>query len=162
MKPDAVNVASYPDLDDLLKSQVSKLGDLRLQKEVWLDDESELKPLAMDSVSWKKELSFLEEINPNQPEYVGAFVKVIENGQTQLKLREGEKGSLKSLIYKKSEGSIIYIQATIHEDKDVYVHHQEIEVNFSGGLTTSYSIDGYQKIMMKDTIKFKIKGKIPD
>ncbi|MEO1255463.1 MAG: hypothetical protein AAFY41_11360, partial [Bacteroidota bacterium] len=50
------------------------------------------------------------------------------------------------------------IKASFHEDKDVYIHHREISLKFSDGLLSSYQIDGYQKMMFKDTVRFKIAG----
>lgn len=157
MKPDQIAISKYPEIDNLFQNQADLLVGKKLRKEVWLEEESEEQVLTMDSASWEKELSFLEEINPNQPEYVGAFGESSDQGKLMLTLDVGERGVLKMLEFESTD-EISSIKATIHEDKDVYVHHREIELKFSNQILSSYSIEGYQKIMLKDTVRFKISG----
>ena len=157
LKPDAIQVASYPEIEKLLSGQIPLLESRELQKEVWLDGETELRQLTPDSATWAQELSFLKEINPNQSGYVGAFDKSEDDRSLLLKLQEGEKGSLTYFSYT-STNDLISITATIHEDKDVYVHHKEVVVNLAEDKIKDYQITGYQKILLKDTIRFKIKG----
>ena len=160
LKPESLDIPEYPDLKEVYNQQIQSLTSSMLNKEVWLDGISEARTLTMDSTQWAKELSFLKEINPNQPEYVGAFSKSIEGTKTILSLNPGEGASLKELSYDQQAGVFSIIRAIIHEDKDVYVHHREIEVFFQNGLLSKYQINGYQKIVLKDTIEFRIKGKI--
>lgn len=155
-----VDVKTYPDVDQLLKQQVF-LGN-QLTKEVWLDGISETKVLKMDSTSWSNELSFLQEINPNQTEYIGAFSGSELPEGKNLTLGKKEKGSLKNFSYIKRNGKITSINAIIHEDKDVYVHHKEVNVRFKDDRITNFQIDGYQKIMLKDTIRFRVIGSVDD
>lgn len=151
--------SEYPDLEATLARQTAGITQISMEKEVTLDGKTERQMLVLDTVSWKKELSFLKEINPSLPEYVGAFKKSSADQTTHLVLKEGEKGSLKAFSYKK-ENNTLKIRATIHEDKDVYVHHREVVANFREGLLENYSIEGYQKIMLKDTMDFKITAKV--
>ncbi len=159
MKPNVIEVASYPEVDQLLTNQISLLDGNDLNKEVWLDGKTESKQLQMDSAGWNDELSFLKEINPNQTEYVGAFEESETGNSLVLKLQEGEKGSL-TYFSRTSDDALLSITATIHEDKDVYIHHKEVEVNLVNGKIIDYQIIGYQKILLKDTIRFRIKGSI--
>ncbi|MEP1096807.1 MAG: hypothetical protein ABJG78_16945 [Cyclobacteriaceae bacterium] len=162
MKPESIGIASYPEIDLLLSSQTSRLQSRDLDKQVWLDGKNESKQLQMDSLSWATELSFLKEINPNQPEYVGAFDKEESEDLIVLILGEKESGSLNSFSFTSEKGGITSIKATIHEDKDVYVHHRDINLTLTEGSISRYQIDGYQKIMLKDTIRFRILGSIVD
>ena len=160
LRPDVIIISSYPMIDSLFNTQVALLDGKNLQKMVMLGDEKETQRLVMDSSTWNKELAFLEEINPNRPEYRGAFKEINSDRLLELKLDENEKGSLKKLSLEGANGIVTSIQAIIHEDKDVYVHHQEIEITLSNGQIASYSIAGYQKIILKDTIKFRIEGEV--
>ena len=160
LKPEQVSVPEYPDLDTFYLSQAILLGDHSLEKSVTLDAKQETIRFEMDTIKWKKELSFFQEMNPNQPEYVGAFHKREEENTTTLSLKEGEKGILKLLLFTEDEDSYSSITATIHEDKDVYVHHREVEVKLNNGLIQSFVINGYQKMMLKDTVWFGIEGKV--
>lgn len=160
LKPESVNIPDYPDLEQVFNDQVKKLDTASLKKSVWLDGKEENKTLVMDTVLWKKELSFLKEINPNTPEYVGAFEKSENEIRTQLTLMSTEKGKLKVLSYALEGINYSTIKATIHEEKEVYSHHREIDVQFENGLLTSYQISGFQKIVLKDTIEFRIRGQV--
>ena len=133
-----------------------------LVKEVWLDGQSESQNLKMDSIGWSAELSFLKEINPNQSEYVGGFDRKDSDGLTTLTLKSTESGALKKFSFASVNGEIISIQAIIHEDKDVYVHHRDISLKLADGEISGFKIDGYQKILLKDTIRFSINGSVLD
>ena len=160
MKPELVNIPEYPNMEEVFNQQVSLLEDKKLIKDVWLDGKNESKMFDLDSTGWKKELSFLREINPNTPEYVGAFEKSTKDEFTQLLLKQGEKGELKVLSYVLGNDYYSRVKGTIHEDKEVYSHHRDFDINFQNGLLKEYIISGYQKIVLKDTIKFQIKGMV--
>lgn len=155
-----MSIPEYPDFEELMNNQASLLGKSRIKKTVWLEGQSEAKVLEMDSTRWAEELSFLEEINPNQTEYIGAFKKSEEENYQVLTLGAEEKGELKSVRFAKRESNYQSIGAVFHEDKDVYVHHRDIEMNFEEGVLNSFSIDGYQKMMFKDTVRFRIQVKV--
>lgn len=149
----------YSSLGETLKSQYDR-SNLQVEKRVKLDDKEETKVLSMDSIKWGKEISFLDEINPNRPEYVGAFVETIDPSKMQLKLKAEEKGALKQLIVEKNGEEIKRIVATIYEDKEIYSHKREVSIAFRDNLISKYLISGYQKMLFKDTIYFEIEGSI--
>lgn len=156
LKPVSVSIPEYPDFEELMKAQVNALANAKIKKTVWLEGKSEVQVLKMDSARWTDELSFLKEINPNQPEYVGAFEKSTEDNYQILTLGPDERGALKQVKYTHTEEEYHSILVTFHEDKDVYVHHREIEISFEKGVLNSLRIDGYQKMMLKDTVRFRI------
>lgn len=156
LSPDSIQVPEYPDYETVMLNQSDALRNHDAKKRVWLDGKSETKVLKMDSTKWAKELSFLKEINPNQSEYIGAFQKSGDEFNQTLTLAAGESGSLKKTSFSKSDIGYEKISATFHEDKDVYIHHREIELNFENGLISSLQINGYQKMMFKDTVRFRI------
>lgn len=160
LKPESVHIASFPDLKVLRDLQADLLEGKSVEKTVTLGDESEFNQLKFDSTEWGKELDFLEEINPNQREYIGAFSKSETGSSINLKLNKGEKGALKSLTYSIINKQYQYINASLHENKDVYIHHREIAMKFKDGLLSSYKIDGYQKMLFKDTVRFGISGEV--
>ncbi|MEP5613287.1 MAG: hypothetical protein ABJP45_13630 [Cyclobacteriaceae bacterium] len=160
MQPNLDTVSNYVEIDSLLTTQFDLLYKKSLVKEVWLDGQSESQELAMDSLDWRTELSFLKEINPNQPEYVGGFAGDDSDDLTTLALKSSESGALKKFSFASKNGKINSIQAIIHEDKDVYVHHRDINLKLENSEIVEYQIDGYQKIMLKDTIWFRIQGSV--
>lgn len=160
LRPDSLRIPEYPDFEDLMIEQVDLLKTNRAKKEVWLDGKSEVQILSMDSTKWLKELSFFKEINPNQPRYIGVFAKSGDELNQTLTLAEGENGALKKTSFSRNDDGFEIIQASFHEDKDVYVHHREIEIRFEDGKLNSFRIDGYQKMMFKDTVRFRIKVEV--
>ncbi len=157
----SVAVTTYPEIEELLSSQILLIDGNQLEKEVTLDGETESRKLIPDSASWARELAFLKEINPNQSGYVGAFDEIRDGNSVVLKLKEDEKGSLTDFSIIPTD-SLVSITSTIHENKDVYVHHKEVVVSFFNEKIKDYQVTGYQKILLKDTIRFEIKGIIVD
>lgn len=149
----------YPKVDTLIKSQFDRGYPVSLSKIVSLDGKSEQQNLSLDSAGWAKELVFLSEINPNHPAYIGTFSENKMDNFLSLKLNPDEKGAL-TLFSLETGKNIQTINATIHENKEVYIHHKDIKVTFREGVITSYEIDGYQKIVLKDSIFFTIKAMI--
>lgn len=160
LKPEPVSIPEYPDFKVLMQEQVAALGNTKIKKTVWLEGQSEVKVQDMDSSRWTEELSFMKEINPNQPEYVGAFEKFREGDLQVLTLGKNESGPLKKVRYTKMGNDFERIHVTFHEDKDVYVHYRDIELSFEEGKLSSVNIDGYQKMMFKDTVRFRIALKV--
>ena len=140
--------------------QTQQLANTEIEKRVWLEDSSETMKLTLDSLGWSQELSFLKEVNPNQPEYVGAFEKEIKGVFQTLTLKETEKGPLKKVAFHVDDEKYQHILISFHEDKDVYIHHREIELMFNDGLINTLSINGYQQMIFKDTVKFGVEIKV--
>ncbi|WP_462253967.1 hypothetical protein [Ekhidna sp.] len=157
IKPETVSIPEYPDFEELLEKQIELLGAISVQKEVMLDGQHETQVIEMDSSKWANELFFLKEINPNQPRYIGAFNKIENIPNQKLILKDGEKGVLKMVSFSQEGSEYLKIGATFHEAKDVYTHHRDFKVYFKDGKINSFLIDGYQKMMFKDTIQFTIK-----
>ena len=160
MKPESVTLLKYPDLKILMVEQVKMLNGKSIEKTVSLNEKSESHTTTFDSLQWLNELDFLKEINPNQSKYVGAFEKIDNGYDVILNLKEKEKGILKYLKYAVTNRQFDYISATLHEDRNVYVHHQEISMKFVNNELSTYEINGYQKMILQDSVKFSIKGRI--
>lgn len=160
LRPEQVSIPEYPDLNAFYKDQVKRLGSSSVEKSVSLDDQKETQLLEMDSVGWAEELSFIREMNPNQPEYVGAFKSNTSESRWSLQLKEGESGILKKLVFYPNKKQPSNISATIHEDKDVYVHHREVSISLENDKIISFVLEGYQKMMFKDTVRFSIHAEV--
>jgi len=156
LQPASVQIPEYPDFGQLMEQQIAFLAGSSVRKRVWLGDTSETREITLDSAMWVEELAFLKESNPNQPEYVGAFSKRSENGGTLLALKAGERGPLKQVWYITDSAGYKAIRILFHEDKDVYVHHRDISLDFDRGVLKTLEIKGYQKMMFQDTVRFGI------
>ena len=160
LRPETIELPTYPDLNKLIIEQSRMLATKSLQKEVTLGEKTETSSFAMDTTKWKSELAFLEEINPCKPEYVGVYEVVKDNQVLQLTLGPKEKSVLTELSIMYQDEEYAQIDASIHEDKDVYTHHRDITVVFRNGLISNWTIQGYQKMMLSDTVRFGISGNV--
>lgn len=160
LQPKKINTPEYPDLKGFSIAQAGILGNASMEKTVMLDGQSEIMVLSMDSLKWRKELSFFNEMNPNQPEYVGAFLVNRNEERAAFDLKSNENGILKQLTLENAASEYTRMTAVIHEDKDIYVHHRDINVSISNGQIDSFTITGYQKVILKDTVWFSISGKV--
>lgn len=160
VKPATYEQPKYLDFETLQLQQAGILKGLGVEKRVSLDDKQELQQFKYDSTDWVKELDFLSDINPNQAQYVGAFDEWVDADTIKLTLKAGESDGLKQLFYLHSEEGIRFIHALFHEEKDVYVHHRNIILNFEEGRLLDYRISGYQKMIFNDTVTFEVSVRI--
>lgn len=157
LEPEQPDQLPFPEVSQLISSGLAP-QEVKLTKEVWLDEKSELLTLTPDTAAWKKEFDFLNEINPNQPEYTGAF-NILSSSEDQLilALKEGEKPPLQELsLTKKGENRVL--KARVLEEKQLFTLEKSISVVFEDGKIQKYRIEGYQKILLKDTARFRISG----
>lgn len=154
MKPEAITLPDYPDLEKLIIQQADLLDKKNVEKNVSLDGEIEHHLLTLDSAQWLQELSFLKEINPNQPRNVGIFEKSTAGNNTTLTLKSGESSPIKKCSYTIENRVYRDISAIFHEKKDIYDHYREVQLDFKDGILKNFQVDGYQKMLFKDTIQF--------
>lgn len=158
LRPEQTSIPEYPNLEALYHEQVHLLKGLSLSKMVTLGTEKEQKEFQLDSVGWAKELRFFEELNPSQTKYLGAFAKRVDGGQTTLTLTPNEEGAIKQVSFVPVGSGFASINISYHEEKEAFVHHKDVELRFEEEKLSGYSIDGYQKIVFKDTVHFTIEG----
>jgi hypothetical protein len=154
-QPNELRVSEYADLQSYFETQRTPL---KIKKEVWLDNQAEKMTLNPTDEEWEKELAIFKEIDPQLSDYTGAFIEEINGDQTTLTLKEGENGSLKKASFMINDGQVTSIKAEVHEDKQVYIHHKSIQVLFRDNNIKTYRVDGYQKMLFKDTVFFKIRA----
>jgi len=158
LKPDENYKVRFPEINNLIKSNLEFSG-ASINKVVSLDGIKEEIKITPDSTQWNDELDFLNAINPNKPEFKGSFDVVEKEGGILVTLKTGEKHSLQQLSYSK-EGENETLKALIQEDKQIFSLEKRVKINFAGGLISNYKIEGFQKILLKDTTKFMIKVEI--
>ncbi|MEM9896730.1 MAG: hypothetical protein AAF789_10205, partial [Bacteroidota bacterium] len=148
LRPDAMELPDYPDLQKLHKIQSQHLHGATWEKQVLLDSLSEARLFEFDSVRWKKELDFILDINPRKPEFIGAFE--VQEGATNLRLvlKPKENVDLKAIDINYNKADYGSIKAIIHEEKDVFTYHRDIDISFRDGIIDHWKISGYQKVLL--------------
>lgn len=154
---------AYYDLDSLVDAQVRELhqGQHRLVKQVAMDSEREEKAIVPDSAGWAREFIIVRDFNLNKPFYVGAY-EVVHNGDTtQYTLKKGEDAPVKQMsIIMGAEGLLAGISGTYQESNAVFDHTRHLQLSFMAGLLDEYSISGFQKMILRDSVNYRIIGTV--
>lgn len=152
-----LRVKDYFDLDSLLDSQIVLLSesDLKLNKKVMLDGEQENAVFDPDTSRLKDEFKIFREFDLNKTNYVGAYETKISGNKVRYELRPDQKSPVKYLEIESENDEVLNIDGLFIEDKEIYQHYREINISFSKGLITDYSVRGFQDMVMKDTIHFQ-------
>jgi hypothetical protein len=161
-------IKTYFDVQSLFVGQPTLLRNLTFTKKANIDGQSEEKAVSFDSLGWAKELAMFANMDINKAVYVGAYE--IEETKT-------EKG--KEISYKRKPGTVSgVVWITVEFDKQgnplrfsglfqeqnaLYQNERKLSADFAlnngKAVLSSYTIKGYQKILMKDTVQYKIELK---
>lgn len=152
-----LGVKAYFDLDSLLDHQIMLLSeaDLKLNKQVVLDGESEEAVFDPDTSRLKDEFKIFREFDLNKTNYVGAYEPIVSGNQVRYELKPDQKSPVKYLEIEMLNGEMLRIEGLFVEHKEIFQHQREIKINFSNGHISAYSIRGYQDMVMKDTVHFQ-------
>jgi len=159
----SLSIKEYFDLDSLLDHQIELIAnsDLKLDKKVMLDGQIEEGIFDPDTAMLKNEFKILREFDLNKTNYIGAFDVIHEDGLTKYQLKPGQNCPVKYFeIQRDSEGKLELLKGVFFEDKEIYRHQREIQIFFANGIISTYTIGGYQGMIMKDSIQFLTEAKI--
>ncbi len=153
----ALSVNEYFSLDSLLDAQIEWIAasDVVLAKSVTLDDRTEKESMKPDTATLKDEFRIFREFDLNKTNYVGAFDKVINDSLILYDLKNGQSSPVKFLRITRDKNGLDQITGHFFEDKEIFRHVRDIRIIFSEGRITSYSIRGFQDMIMKDTVFFQ-------
>ncbi len=159
-KPKA-DLEVYFDLEALLSEQVVALDilDVKLEKSVFISGQTESMTLSPDSTGWVDQFDLLTDFSPSIPAYVGAFVVSKTEQEESYKIKENQRSPLKSFSIRENAGEKI-ITAELLENKGIYTDYKQMKIILRNELLEAYSISGYQKMMLKDTIRYTIEAKV--
>lgn len=158
----ATSLKAYFDLDSLLDSQIKALSTRQaaVSKEVTMDGANESQRLQPDSSGWDAEFTIIRDFNLNKSHYVGAYQVQDSAGYIVYTLVDDIDAPVRSFEILKKQGSVVSIASDYFEDKSIYQHRRKLQLHFDEGLLKTYEIKGYQKMILKDTIRYRISGTI--
>ncbi|MBV6644349.1 MAG: hypothetical protein KI790_02810 [Cyclobacteriaceae bacterium] len=155
---------TYFDLEAFCNIQIELLEKRgpNILKTASFEQDSTTREIDGGDVKWEKELEILGGLDLNKPRFVGAF-DVIEMGDsTSYQLKKGEKASVKSLtLHRDQNGEIVRIFGDFQEQKEIYETKRTIDFRFESGIFSSYSVEGYQKMLTGDSTSFSVQVKVP-
>ena len=164
----AKKISAYFDVAELFLSQAILIKNVSFEKSASIDSLIETKTLKFDSLEWTKELSMFINMDINKAVLVGAFSEEKTNssdGSSVLykKKPEVESGVQWMKLDYDSQGNVVAFSGRFEEENALYQNSRELSATFAtqNGMSTleSYSIRGFQKILMKDTVNYQIEAK---
>ena len=160
---EAFKVQSFISLDSIRLSQQSLLMGKKLTKSVLIDNELEKSVVTIDSSFIDNEWSFLEEFDLNKPGYVGGIETTKDQNIVRYEPKSNQSYLLEFLEYRFGpNGELIQMAGALKDEKakSLYESTREFKFEFSDGVIEKYTISGYQKIVMNDTVFFEITGEL--
>ncbi|MFT6865498.1 MAG: hypothetical protein ACJA08_000319 [Cyclobacteriaceae bacterium] len=151
----------YFDLGSLLDEQAIGLlaSQAKLEKKISIGDQSETQIFSPDSTQWVEQFELLKDFSPSSSLYVGAFeVTKLENEEVYLP-KDSLKTPLKYFsVSENMEGRVITAESQV--EKGIYSDNKKMRIVFKRGVMDGYTVTGYQKMMLKDTLRYTIEAKV--
>lgn len=162
----------YFDLKGLIAEQINLLDSLNptIQKEAIIDGEAEVKTLQFDSAAWARELDLFIQADINKPNLRGSF-EVNEEGMaeqgakaTTYTAKDKKDIGIEYLKVFRKDGNLERVETLYTETNALYNTFRKLELFFepagNKARLTAYSVDGRQKMVLKDTVFYTISAEI--
>lgn len=155
----------FLDIDSLVTSQLESLSGKTLMKSVSMDAESEEKEFVPGREDWQQELKVFQDLNINKPAFIGGYtVTSDEKGRVVSFDRKPDQNSGPDFVrlQKNADGSIVRITGQVTEQNTLYDSRRNYSLTFEpeSGLLSWYEFSGFQKLVLKDTTRYKIAGNV--
>lgn len=164
----AVNQNNFYNVDSLISSQVRSLKARELDKTVTFGEKKEQAKLIPDTIQWENELEMFRLIAQiNKPSFRDAYeVNEIRDTNSNLMVREIKAKrevpvpSMR-LFYLRTQSDLRRIEATLNDENSVYSNKRRMVLQLDRDHQLSrYRVDGFQKMIMGDSVHFIIEGMI--
>jgi len=161
-------IDEYYDINGLIDEQVELLDSISptLLKNATIDHQQDLKKIIPHDSTWKAELSIFRTLDLNKPTLVDSY-KRIQNSEKQISLisKFPDETSVDTLIVDLSENqNPTRIYASISNQNTLFKSAKKLEMLFvekSGTyLLHQYKIEGWQKMMSKDSTSYLINSQL--
>ncbi|MEJ0031156.1 MAG: hypothetical protein WDO15_12610 [Bacteroidota bacterium] len=159
----SVSTKTYYDIDSLVTLQIKSLQGLQLHKSVEIDGKKEQTTFTPDSLQWAHELDIfrqLDQINKSsfRDAYVVTDTKDVNSNLTVRELRANRPVPVSSVrfYYLGTPKDLKRIEASLMEENSLYVNERTMTIE----LGKSYRIEGIQKMVMSDSVKFVVEGNV--
>ena len=161
----------YFDIQELMDQQVAelKLQRTELTKMLKIDGESESNTAKLlDSIQWENEFRIFREHDINKPVLFDAYIEEqysTEKGNRRWNyiLEDSTKSGILTMVVDFNQsGDVINWSSKFREENVLYANLRDVSINFdkSGQRITDYSINGYHKLMFKDTVFYQLQAVI--
>lgn len=167
-------VVYYYNLDSLLLAQKEILFEKKptLEKWAYVDGDTSESTYEPDTTEWKNELAFFSKMNINKPVLQDVYeINERKDDHSNLTIREYKAPESKDVeveyfrvYYLNDILQLKKIEALYTEDNPIYKSRRNFKLEFTdtkeGARLNSFSVEGSQKMILKDSVKFKVIGQI--
>ncbi len=164
---------AYFDFDSLVNAQIQKLGEVKakLVKKTFLNGKRDSTIFVPNTTQWKYELDAFQQVDViNKPLYRDNYLQKEQKDVHSNLIVRSYSAKIKSTIpevkffYQDNFKKLRRIEAIFREGNIVYTTARKLTMEFEeqkGVLVISdYRVEGFQKMMLSDTVKFLIEGKL--
>lgn len=163
--------SQYFDADSLINSQLTMMGDWKVQvhKLAKLEGQLDTADYIADSAQLAVELNVFRKANINKPAFDDRYKKSVEEkGQervvTYSPVEEGDELDVKYLMLTYKDNRLEQLEAEVSEDRWLYDSKRTLKLQFYLNDITpyisSYYLEGTQKMIMRDRVNFFVQGDI--
>ncbi|MEQ8926550.1 MAG: hypothetical protein RLO81_12095 [Fulvivirga sp.] len=165
--------SAYFSLDSLIneQSQILEKSRIKLKKRAIAGSDTAVSEITPDSLGWANEFQFIRDLDINKPALIGQYTKnVVDDPYSNLKVIDysADEESLRiknfRIYYLDNPDNIRIISALSSESNSIFQSSKKIKLEFDvlDGQTVliAYALSGYQKMILQDSVKFKIDARL--
>ncbi len=163
----------YFDFDSLVHTQVQKLGEAKgtVIKKTFLNGKKDSTAFMPDTTQWKHELDSFQQLDViNKPMYKGNYLRTdLEDAHSNLLVRS-YSAKIKSLVpevkffYQEGFKKLKRIEAVFIQKNVLYSTSRKMTLEFDeqhgATMISAYRVQGFQKMILSDSVKFTIEGRL--
>lgn len=151
----------YFDVKGFLDNQVTLLTQRKptVEKQVMLRD-GQVETTQVEQVDWAKELQIFYQADINKPALRGAYEAVetpVGDTVTIVQVyrrKPGIENAVDQLRVGKNDTQSGLIEATLTQDNPLFFSRKVLALQYQNGLLKSYRVQGVQKLIMFDTLRY--------
>ncbi len=163
-------IRTYYSIDSVLNQQREILNNLnpRLQKLAWVDQQQDTTSVRLDSAGWAREMQIFNNISINKPALRDSYLIDSTQAEDGIWVSYTAKEALKEEleieymhIFFNNNRKLQEVELLYKELGSLYNSKRKMHLGFNQNqLLSNYKIKGYQKIILKDTIRYRINASI--
>jgi hypothetical protein len=153
--------AQYFDVKGFLDQQVTLLTQRHpaVEKQVTLRD-GQVETTRVEKIDWTKELQIFYQADINKPALRGAYeTQDARAGDTidavkTYRRKPGVENSVEQLRVTQTDTRGGSVEAVLTQDNPLFFSRKVLQLHYQRGLLTSYQVQGVQKLVLFDTLRY--------
>jgi len=164
---------SYFDFDSLVNNQVQQIASAkaRVIKKTFLNGKNDSTILLPDTTHWKHELDAFQQLDViNKPLFKGNYQAINQEDDHSNLLVRSFTTKMKSPVpevkffYQDGYMKLKRIESVFNESNVLYSTSRKLTLEFEEqqgmAMISKYRVQGFQKMILSDSVKFSIEGKL--